>query len=49
MCNSIGSFPDALLDSLAGLLVEEHIGMLDERIDAIDETKAELESSFTGI
>ena len=47
--DKLDSFPDALLDSPAGLLIEEHIGMLDERIDAIDEIESELESSFTGI
>ena len=47
--DKLGSFPNALLDSPAGLLIEEHIGMLDERIDVIDEIEAELESSFTGI
>ena len=47
--DKLGSFPNALLDSPAGLLIQEHIGMLEERIDAIDEIEAELESSFTGI
>ena len=47
--DKLDSFPDARLDSPAGLLIEEHIGMLDERIDAIDEIESELESSFTGI
>ena len=45
----LGRFPDALLDSPAGQMIGEYLGMLEERIDAIDEIETELESSFTGI
>ena len=43
------SLPDAILDTTAGRMIGQHIGMLGERIDAIDEIESELESSFTGI